>query len=105
MRKIILKVVMLISVLVLTACGSNATSRDFADRVYTLNYNVITPDISDKSKAHYYAMKWFPEELEERSEGRILVNVYFNGQLAQLPEMLDAVATGLIDMGYATASY
>lgn len=98
----------LISIAVLTACGFNSSiikGSNQSEKVYTLDLNIPYPDSSDISKAHYYAYKWLPKVLEERSGGRLKVNVYLDGQLAELSEMLDAMQNGAIDMGYANMAF
>ncbi|MEH7177984.1 TRAP transporter substrate-binding protein [Neobacillus vireti] len=104
-KNLIIIGLLLMCMMVVTACGGNASKTASEDKVYTLDLNIPLPDNSANSKVHYYSYKWFTEEIEKRSEGRMKINVYFNGQLAQLPELLDAVASGTVDMGYATTSF
>ncbi|MEH7275765.1 TRAP transporter substrate-binding protein [Neobacillus vireti] len=110
-RKMIHNFVLIICFITLTACGSNASSGDSSktsggkEEKYNLTFNVPLPDTTKNSKPMYYATHWIKEELEKRSEGRLKIDLYFNGQLAQQPEMLDALASGTIDMGNLTPTF
>lgn len=108
MKKVFLKGVFLLSILLLSSCGLRESSKDVSnqqDKVYELDFNVTNPDSSEISKAHYYAYTWLPRELEKRSEGRIKVNVYFDGQLTKRTEMLETMKNGAIDISYDVMAY
>ncbi|MDR7075743.1 TRAP-type C4-dicarboxylate transport system substrate-binding protein [Neobacillus niacini] len=104
-KNLIIIGLLLMCMIVVTACGGKATQTVNKDKVFTLDLNIPAPDNSANSKVQYYSYKWFVEEIEKRSEGRMKINVYFNGQLAQLPELLDATASGSVDLGYVTTSF
>lgn len=48
--------------------------------------------------------KWWMEEVESRTEGRVQITPYYAGSLATIFETLDAVRDGSIDMGLTAAS-
>ncbi len=49
--------------------------------------------------------KWFAEQLEERSGGKIKIRMYFGGTLGKSNEILDLVAKGAVDMGSIVQGY
>jgi TRAP-type C4-dicarboxylate transport system substrate-binding protein len=51
------------------------------------------------------SMRWWVDEVKERTEGRVLIKPVYNGALAKLPETLDAVRDGAVPMGVGLASF
>ena len=49
--------------------------------------------------------KWFAKEVEERSGGKIKVQMYFGGTLGKSNEILDLVSKGAVDMGSVVQGY
>lgn len=49
--------------------------------------------------------KYFAEELEKRSGGKMKMRMFFGGTLGKSNEMLDLVAKGAIDMGSVVQGY
>lgn len=79
---------------------------------------VMTPQAQDKQIVIRYATPspqsahtsasviWFAEQVEKRSKGRVKIQVHWNGSLVPGPETLNAVSTGLVEMGKIfTVSY
>ncbi|WP_087017753.1 TRAP transporter substrate-binding protein [Thaumasiovibrio subtropicus] len=50
-------------------------------------------------------IKWYSERIEATSGGTIRMKVYEPGKLVSPPEILDAVSSGKVNSGYATAGY
>src|SRR5699024_10729896 len=48
---------------------------------------------------------WLAEELEERSEGRLKVEMYPNSSLVSIDQNIESLANGSIDMAYALPNY
>lgn len=57
-----------------------------------------------ESFPHAEASAWFAEEIEERSDGRISVDVFANGQLGEETEVLEQVQSGAIEMARTSSS-
>ncbi|SNZ08711.1 TRAP transporter substrate-binding protein [Cohaesibacter gelatinilyticus] len=71
--------------LVVTAGGASAAD-------FTFKYGNAQPESAIRSQS----MKFFEEELEKRSGGRIEVENFFSGVLGNEREMMDQVTTGLL---------
>lgn len=50
-------------------------------------------------------IKWVSEQLKVMSDGSIRMKIYEPGKLVSPPEILDAVSSGKVNSGYATAGY
>ena len=50
-------------------------------------------------------IKWVSEQLKVVSDGKIKMKIYEPGKLVSPPEILDAVSSGKVNSGYATAGY
>lgn len=48
---------------------------------------------------------WVSEQLNLVSDGTIKMKIYEPGKLVSPPEILDAVSSGKVNSGYATAGY
>ena len=47
----------------------------------------------------------FVEEIEKHTNGQVKINVYWGSSLLKGKEILNGVATGIVDMGYINANY
>ncbi|MBU8906240.1 TRAP transporter substrate-binding protein [Desertibacillus haloalkaliphilus] len=97
--------------LVLVACGSPAGSPQDGDEkrpasnesseqesyVLTLSHGYPT-----SSFMHTF-MEWFDEEVQERSDGRLSLEIYSNGQLMPPDQEVPAILQGQIDMTHTTS--
>ena len=50
-------------------------------------------------------LKYFAEELEKRTSGRVKVNMYWSQSLVKVLDTIDAIKTGLADAGQIVPSY
>ena len=50
-------------------------------------------------------MRWWIDEINTRTEGRIVIEPVYNGALARVTETLDAVRDNVVPMGIALASF
>lgn len=92
----------------LTACNGDseqASSDDTTnEKSYTLNLNSVypPPEYEDSPKSIF--TKKFAKLIEERTNGRVKVDVFYSGQLVKQDQALEAVASGTVDM-VASAPY
>lgn len=95
-------------ILALSACGSKQTtnpadpaeSSDAASENYVIKFAHTD---SEESTTHYGAAA-FKRIVEEKTNGRITVEIYPNGQLGDDPEVLEAIQLGTVDMTVCGAS-
>lgn len=96
---------------VVTACGANSTEpassgdgKGESEETFTLKYNTAYPpsefDWDPKAKL----TEEFAELVEERTDGRVKIEIYYSNQLAGQVESLDALAKGTIDIQNVTPS-
>ncbi len=86
---------LLIVTMILTACGRPTASNSGDGEEYKIRIAYL---VSEEQSTHLAALD-YKEKLEERSEGRIKVELYPNGQLyASDREAIEAVQLGNIEM-------
>ena len=74
---------------------------DAADAEYTLQ--VQTHDPEDSATGRF--LDAWEEDVEERSDGRIDIQIYYDGMLGTASETLDMVRSGTCDIGWGLQSY
>ncbi|SFU74343.1 TRAP transporter substrate-binding protein [Halomonas korlensis] len=57
-----------------------------------------------ESSPQYISSQYFADILEERSEGRLTVNIFPNSQLGDDVQMMEMLQTGTLDMSYPSSS-
>ncbi|MFS0575489.1 TRAP transporter substrate-binding protein [Sporosarcina sp. 179-K 3D1 HS] len=103
-KKIKLKavlVILVVSVLFLSACSSTPTNGANAageEQVYTLK---LASAIGDWTNL-FVGAEDFKRAVEERSEGRIKVELFPDAQLGDEREILESLQTGNIELAYAS---
>lgn len=97
-----LLLVTLVAALILMGAGSVFATGETGgeEEVFEFRYGNQQPETHSRT----ISMLWFEEELEERSDGRIQVEVFHSGVLGTEKEMFEMVATGALD-GYRGAFY
>ncbi len=86
---------LLIVVMILTACGRPTTSNSGDGEEYKIRIAYL---VSEEQSTHLAALK-YKEKLEEESDGKLKVELYPNGQLyASDREAIEAVQLGNIEM-------
>ncbi|WP_085993054.1 TRAP transporter substrate-binding protein [Oceanobacillus senegalensis] len=98
--------IIILSVIVLSACSSSGEQSSGSgggsgEETYRLTMNVTFPPVTDENEPKYAATEKFAELVNERTDGRVEVDVYFSGQLASADQTLDALKSGTIDMAGA----
>lgn len=86
--------------LLLTAC-SGGVSDASEDDVFTASIALPHSEESGENDG----VEWYLNEVEERSDGRISFDVYYNGSLIGGPELPDAVADGRVQGGWYANTY
>ena len=89
-----LMVMLSMTLLVFTGCGGSGGSSEGESGEYTIRISHTMPD----SHSYNQAGLKFKELIEERSDGRITVEVYPNGQLGAERESIEAVQAGTLEM-------
>lgn len=51
------------------------------------------------------ALKWWANELDERTDGELTVNVHYMGSLVKLKDAVEGVSSGVADAGYVIPAY
>lgn len=69
----------------------------------TLNWASFKSEASKESMV--IAAKWWAEELEKRTNGEYKVRFHWNGSLASISEVPEAVESGIADIGSAVTPY
>lgn len=94
---------LLTSALVLTiaACGGDTASKSDSSETYNFKLAHITPTDHMWNKA----AEKFKEELENRSDGRMKLEIYPASQLGTEADMVQQIAAGSVDFGFITAAY
>lgn len=104
---IFLVVVMLLTVF-LAGCGGNAPKeqadtgkKEDTQKTYTIKLAYVVPETQS---THIAAKEVFKKYVEEKSEGRIKVELYPNGQLGGDRQAIEAVQLGTIQMTIPAAA-
>lgn len=96
---------LLIFVLILTtaACSSDTDAKPAAGsgEKYTFKLAHITPT----DHMWHKAAEKFKEELDERSDGRMQLEIYPASQLGTEADMVQQISSGSVDFGFITAAY
>ena len=88
----------------LTGCSSAQTSAATSDAATAENPIVLTlaHGLSETHTVHI-AMTQFAEEVKEKTEGRVIINIFPNGQLGSETENLEQLQAGVIAMTKVSA--
>ena len=97
-------VLLIFSLLFIAACSVNTDSgSDNGDsttqETITIKYNIAYPPAVYDFEPKKLATEAFKERIEKATDGRVKVELYYSSQLAPASEMMDALSSGLIDMG------
>ncbi|MFC5587723.1 TRAP transporter substrate-binding protein [Sporosarcina soli] len=84
-------------VFLLAACSADGKEAS-SEETFTLKYNSAFLPSSQEWHAKAKATEEFARLVEERSEGRIKIDIFYSNQLAGQVESLDALAKGTIDL-------
>lgn len=105
-KKLLAIFLVLVMVFSFAACGGDQTNEAGTEanegEVYDLVWNSAFGDLSGELKSYYYIQRWFFDQVKERSNGRLNIIEYYNGELYGTADLFDALANGTVDMGFAT---
>ena len=97
-------VLLIMAALVLSACGdddSPAAEEGTSEETYSFKLaHIAPPDHIWNETAEN-----FGKELEERSDGRMKLELYPGGQLGGEPDMVQQLETGSLDFGFITTAF
>ena len=89
----------MIRCLIALTLGIVAASPAMAAPEYILSLNLAIAPIHNRWTR---ALKPWADEIEKRSEGRIVLEPYFAQAISKQAEVVESVRTGIADMGEAT---
>ncbi len=94
----------ILAVSALTGCGQKQNSAVTSDEATAENPMVLTlaHGLSETHTVHI-AMTQFAEEVKEKTNGRIIINIFPNGQLGSETENLEQLQAGVIAMTKVSA--
>lgn len=92
----------------LTACNGDSEQTSLDDtkneKTYTLNLNSVYPPPKYEDSPKSIFIEKFAKLVEERTNGRVKIDVFYSGQLVKPDQALEAVSSGTVDM-VASAPY
>ncbi|MGM7702870.1 TRAP transporter substrate-binding protein [Pseudalkalibacillus sp. Hm43] len=107
MRKVVKSVSLLVIALmvILSAACSNDGGSEPANADSDQTYNFKLAHITPPSHMWHKAAEKFAEELDERSDGRMQMEIYPSSQLGTEADMVEQISAGSVDFGFITAAY
>lgn len=69
------------------------------------SYHLRFADIGPPRGSRAEAMMWWADQLKSRSDGQIEIEFFWGGALANPTAMVEAVGSGLADIGYVVGEY
>ncbi|MFC5587724.1 TRAP transporter substrate-binding protein [Sporosarcina soli] len=97
-------VLFIVSLVFLLAACSGDGKEASSEETFTLKYNSALPPSTQEWHAKAKATEEFAELVEQRSNGRVKIDIFYSNQLAGQVESLDALAKGTIDFQNLTPS-
>jgi len=94
-----LLVVMVIFVALSAAgCGSSSQTQQAADKTYTLS---LANSLAIGTYQNTTLLPAFVKNVNEKTNGKVTINLYPGGQLFKQNEIVDALSRGVLEMGYS----
>jgi len=111
-RGLYLFIMTIVAALFLSACGDDGdeakakeTDKAGSSGDAGQTYNFKLAHIAPPDHIWNETAKKFAEELEERSDGRMKMELYPGGQLGGEPDMVQQLETGSLDFGFITTAF
>lgn len=95
------KVWLVLGVVILSTLGVLAGCAPTPAEEYSLSFSYPAPPIGPGVET----VEWFVQEIEERTGGRVEIEVFWGGALLKPGEGLDGIARGVADMGVVVSPY
>ncbi|MFC5587722.1 TRAP transporter substrate-binding protein [Sporosarcina soli] len=89
---------LIVSIILLLAACDGGSKQASSEETFTLKYNSAFPPSIEEWHAKAKATEEFVRLVEERSNGRVKIDIFYSNQLAGQVESLDALAKGTIDL-------
>ena len=99
-KLLVLAITAMLSIGTLAGCGSNDKASGGKDSAVTLKIGHVEPE----DRSTHKALLNFKKNVEERSKGRLKIEIYPNGSLGGDVQLTEAVATGSLDMALPSTS-
>ena len=87
------------------AAGTQAAAENTANPNAETTLSIGYTTAANADDPYHFTATKFKEIVEEKSEGRIAVNLYASSQLGSEPEMWEGMQTGTCDMAVMTNAY
>lgn len=101
MKKMVLTLTVILSVMLMAACGSDTTSgKEISEEGETIVFDASLP-LGEESH-HDLGLKKFKEELERLTDGRLSIKLHYNNELGGEREVTEGMGLNTIDMGLAS---
>ncbi|ARF13979.1 C4-dicarboxylate ABC transporter substrate-binding protein [Sporosarcina ureae] len=103
MRRLLISMSLVLLVIILSACGGNEekASAGKNDDVIKLSYAFFAPPNTFPA----IQMEEWKKRLEERTDGKVQVDLFTGGTLLEANNMYDGVENGTADIGLTSTSY
>lgn len=98
MKRIIITLILVTIILSFIISGSANTNQD---EVYTWTHQCAF----DQADYEYISLEPFIKAVEERSNGRLIINIFPGGSIVPVEEMLSSCSAGVIDVCHAGSAY
>jgi tripartite ATP-independent transporter DctP family solute receptor len=94
--------ILVLSITILTACGGSQQSvnETTKEEKIVLKLSICTPDAADDPYA--IGANNFMRLLEEKTNGRVVVNLYPSNQLGSERDVIEGISLGTVEMGLIT---
>ncbi|MDQ1002183.1 TRAP-type C4-dicarboxylate transport system substrate-binding protein [Neobacillus niacini] len=109
-RKVYLFAIFMLILIVISACGKNETTASgdtdtgSNDETFTLQMNsAFTASVTDW-EPKYFAQERFAELVEERTDGKVKIEIFYTNQLSGQETAIDALAKGTFDIQNGNAA-
>lgn len=91
--------------MLLAACGGGTSPKSDVESTKTESIKLKIGHASPEDSAFQVGLEAFKKQIEEKSNGTITVEIFPNGQLGSLRELVESVQMGNIDATVAASSY